>query len=100
MATGSASETFATLGGGGGGPRRAKLRNQMMWNGCTLQPLANGPKINYNEMVIKRQAYNEYVSALPYSRYNVTTNTKCKRSIIIPVFLLSHCPESKYGGDH
>ena len=31
----------------------------MMWSGCTLQPLASGPKINYNEMLIKRQAYNE-----------------------------------------
>ena len=31
----------------------------MMWSGCTLQPLAGGPKINYNKMMIKRQAYNE-----------------------------------------
>ena len=35
---------------------RGKL---VMWSGCTLQPLASGPKINYNEMLIKRQAYNE-----------------------------------------
>ena len=40
------------------------------------------------------------VSALPYSRYNVTTSTKCRRSVIILVFPLSHCPETKYGGDH
>ena len=53
MATGSASETSATLGGEGGGARRVGLRNQMMWSGCTLQPLASGPKINYNEMLIK-----------------------------------------------
>ena len=45
--------------GGGGGARRVELRNQMMWSGCTLQPLAVGPNINYNEMIIKRQAYNE-----------------------------------------
>ena len=57
MAIGSASETCATLGGGA--PRRVGLRNQMMWSGCTLQPLASGPKINYNEMLIKRQAYND-----------------------------------------
>ena len=43
----------------GGGARRVGLRNQMMWSGCTLQPLAVGPNINYNEMMIKRQAYNE-----------------------------------------
>ena len=58
MATGSASETSATLGERGGA-RRGGLRNQMMWSGYTLQPLASGPKINYNEMLIKRQAYNE-----------------------------------------
>ena len=27
-----------------GGARRVGLRNQMMWSGCTLQPLASGPK--------------------------------------------------------
>ena len=43
----------------GGGARRFGLRNQMIWSGCTLQPLAVGPNINYNEMIIKRQAYNE-----------------------------------------
>ena len=26
----------------------------LMWSGCTLQPLASGPKINYNEMLIKK----------------------------------------------
>ena len=58
MATGSASETSTTLGEGGRA-RRVELRNQMIWSGCTLQPLAVGPNINYNEMMIKRQAYNE-----------------------------------------
>ena len=54
-----APQRYVQCFGGGGGPRRVGLRNQMMWSGCTLQPLANGPKINYNEMIIKRQAYNE-----------------------------------------
>ena len=50
--------------------------------------------------MIKRQGYNEQVSTLPYNKYNVTTNTKCRRSVTTPVFPLSHCPETKYGGDH
>ena len=51
MATGSASETSTTPGGG---PRKVGPRNQMIWSGCTLQPLAVGLNINYNEMIITR----------------------------------------------
>ena len=27
----------------------------LVWRGCTLQPLASGPRINDNEIMIKRQ---------------------------------------------
>ena len=36
-----------------------RSNHRVIWSGCTLQPLASGPKVNYNEMLIKRQAYNK-----------------------------------------
>ena len=47
-------QAAATLGEGGG-PQKGWAPKPTDVERCMLQPLVGGPKINYNEMLIKRQ---------------------------------------------
>lgn len=63
-----------------------------------LEPSKYHPKSTTKVQNIKDRAYsNERVTTLPYSGYNITTNTEGNVLTSMPMSLVYHCPNTKYG---